>query len=151
LLSGTRAASVGIQHRQIAAIRHAAAELEELGLVRRVTLDVRLHALPPLFKLFIVNDADAFFGFDPIQRRSITIDGDQSSLVHHRPGWRARSVEPPGRPKCPKCPLLHSPAGPCAYQRPIFDAVLSGSAGLGSAQLTEGGQRHPAPARPGSS
>ncbi len=73
---GMRERGHGLQQRQIGAIAHAAGELEELGLVQRVNLDVRLHALPPLFKLFIVNDTDAFFGFYPIQRRTIPI-GDE--------------------------------------------------------------------------
>ena len=70
---GMRERGHGLQLRQVGAIAHAAGELEELGLVRQVNLDVRLHGLPPLFKLFIVNDTDAFFGFYPIQRRTIAI------------------------------------------------------------------------------
>ena len=43
--------------------------------------------------------------------------------------------------------VVHSPARLCADQRPISGAVLSGSVGVGSAQLTEAGQGAPVPAR----
>lgn len=77
---GMRRRGHGLQQRQVGAIAKAAGELEELGLVRRVNLDVRLHALPPLFKMFIVNDSDVFFGLYPIQRRTIPIDQEDHDV-----------------------------------------------------------------------
>lgn len=71
-----RARAGALQQRQTAAIVDAASELDELGLVRRVTVDIRWHGLPPLFKLFVINDTDVFFGFYPIQRRTISITGE---------------------------------------------------------------------------
>lgn len=68
-----RERSRSLQQRQTAAITDAASELNELGLVRRVSVEIRWHGLAPLFKLFIVNRADVFFGFYPVQRRTINI------------------------------------------------------------------------------
>lgn len=71
-----RERSRSLQQRQTAAIKDAAAELDELGLVRRVSVDIRWHGLAPLFKLFVVNRSDVFFGFYPVQRRTINIQDE---------------------------------------------------------------------------
>lgn len=62
-----------LQLQQTEAIRNAAGELNELGLVRDVSISIRRHALPPLFKLFIINRSDSFFGFYPIRRREVPL------------------------------------------------------------------------------
>jgi len=52
-------------------------ELTELGLVRNATAEVRLHSMAPSFKLYILNQAEAFFGFYPVVERSITLAEEQ--------------------------------------------------------------------------
>lgn len=39
------------------------AELGDLGLIRSATVDVRLHRASPLFKLYILNGEEVFYGF----------------------------------------------------------------------------------------
>ena len=41
-------------------------ELGDLGLVKSTTAQVRIHGAVPMFKLYIINQAEAFFGFYPI-------------------------------------------------------------------------------------
>lgn len=64
-----------IQQRQITALSDVAGELIDMELVENIDIEVRHHALTPLFKLFLINGADIFFGFYPIQRKRISIDG----------------------------------------------------------------------------
>jgi hypothetical protein len=50
-------------------------ELADLELVKSATTEVRVHKAAPLFKLFIINDEEAFFGFYPVVEHTVTIEG----------------------------------------------------------------------------
>lgn len=50
-------------------------ELAALGLVESATAQVRTYHSPPLFKLFLLNQAEAFFGFYPVLQHSVAIAG----------------------------------------------------------------------------
>lgn len=52
-------------------------ELEELGLVPEVQVDIRAHSAAPLFKLYLINHSEAFIGFYPIIQRSVSVNGEQ--------------------------------------------------------------------------
>lgn len=64
-----------IMQRHTEAITESVGELADLGLVRSVTAQVRIYGTVPLFKLYILNDVEAFFGFYPISKHIVTLDG----------------------------------------------------------------------------
>ena len=55
-------------------------ELAELGLVRSATVDVRVHSAAPLFKLYFLNNEEAFFGFYPVVERNVIIKGEPVAI-----------------------------------------------------------------------
>ncbi|GAB3157132.1 hypothetical protein GCM10027290_56940 [Micromonospora sonneratiae] len=72
---GIRARAQRITDRSIHAVVDAVAELAHLDLVKTATTEVRVHRAAPLFKLFIINDEEAFFGFYPVVEHTVNIDG----------------------------------------------------------------------------
>lgn len=52
-----------------------AQELAELGLVKSSLVEVRVHSIPPTFKLYMLNNREAFFGFYPAVEREVTVGG----------------------------------------------------------------------------
>ncbi|WIV60009.1 GntR family transcriptional regulator [Amycolatopsis nalaikhensis] len=50
-------------------------ELAALGLVESATAQVRTYHSAPLFKLFLLNQTEAFFGFYPVLQHSVAIAG----------------------------------------------------------------------------
>lgn len=75
-------------------------ELDDLGLVDNVSVQVRVHHCPPSFKLFILNDEEALFGFYPITRHTVLID-DRPRTIFDLMGkdavlFRYRHDDPPG-------------------------------------------------------
>ena len=88
--------------------RHAAAilddvdELVRLGLIADAGAQIRVHRCAPLFKLYLLGDDDAFFGFYPIVRNTVPLPGGpreifdlmgkDSVMFHHS----ARSGDPAG-------------------------------------------------------
>ena len=55
------------------AILDTVQELASLGLIEHADAQIRAHACPPLFKLYILNGQDVFFGFYPITRHTISL------------------------------------------------------------------------------
>ena len=74
-------------------IRESVAELAQLGLVEEATTEIRVHSSAPLFKLYLLHSSELFFGFYPVVRHDVTIDGDtvptfdpmgkDTALFHH--------------------------------------------------------------------
>jgi len=62
-----------ISRRHTEAIAESVQELAELGLVRSASADVRRHGTAALFKIYILNNEDAFFGFYPVVKHTVTI------------------------------------------------------------------------------
>ena len=68
-------------------------ELAELGLVEKATVEIRVHGSAPLFKLYLLNEEELFFGFYPVVEHTVTIDkkkvpiydpmGKDAVLFHH--------------------------------------------------------------------
>ncbi|WP_371409832.1 GntR family transcriptional regulator [Micromonospora zamorensis] len=56
------------------------AELGDLGLVRSAMVEVRMHRASPLFKLYILNGEEVFFGFYPAVERTVTIKGEPMAI-----------------------------------------------------------------------
>ena len=64
-----------IMQRHTEAITESVSELADLGLVKSATTQVRLHGTVPLFKLYILNGTEVFFGFYPVAKHTVTLDG----------------------------------------------------------------------------
>lgn len=88
-----RQRSDAIMRRHMTAIVDSVRELDELGLVADASAQVRVHRAVPLFKLYLVNDTEAFFGFYPVREHKVTIKGEthavydlmgkDATLFHH--------------------------------------------------------------------
>ena len=68
-------------------------ELGDLGLVQARTVEVRVHRAAPLFKLYILNGEEVFFGFYPVVEHTVTINGEADSDL--RPDGQGRHPVPP--------------------------------------------------------
>jgi DNA-binding transcriptional regulator YhcF (GntR family) len=65
-----------ISRRHTDSITESVAELADLGLVKTASAQVRVHGSSPMFKLYILNRAEAFFGFYPITEHTVTLHGE---------------------------------------------------------------------------
>lgn len=70
----------GITARSLTAIADSLQELAELGLVPQADAQLRVHSVAPLFKLYILNGDEVFFGFYPVVERTLTIKGAEHSV-----------------------------------------------------------------------
>jgi hypothetical protein len=68
-----RASQIMLRHGQ--AILDSVAELDDLGLLDSARAEIRVHGCPPLFKLYILNNDEVFFGFYPIRHHEVKIKG----------------------------------------------------------------------------
>ncbi len=64
-----------ISRRHTDAIAESVSELADLGLVHSASAQVRVHRATPMFKLYILNGDEAFFGFYPITEHRVTLHG----------------------------------------------------------------------------
>jgi hypothetical protein len=62
------------------AILDGVQELSRLGLLATASAKIRAHPCPPMFKLYILNGEEAFFGFYPITRASIPLPGGDRDM-----------------------------------------------------------------------
>lgn len=69
-----------IMQRHVQPLLDSITELRELGLVPEASIEVRLHHAAPLFKLYIVNGTEAFFGFYPVEKHTVTIAGQKHAV-----------------------------------------------------------------------
>jgi hypothetical protein len=69
-----------ISARHAGAITDAVQELADLGLVPEATVETRVHGSAPLFKAYVVNDVDVFFGYYPVVRHDVRIGGKRTSI-----------------------------------------------------------------------
>ncbi len=65
-----------IADRSLGTLAHSVAELARLGLVRATSLEVRAHGAAPLFKMYILNGDEVFFGLYPIEEHAVNIDDE---------------------------------------------------------------------------
>lgn len=75
------------------ALVDAVKELEQLGLVPSASAEIRTISGVQLFKLYVINEHEAFFGFYPVRARTVTIEGadhevfdlmgKDATLFHH--------------------------------------------------------------------
>ncbi|MFD9895243.1 hypothetical protein ACFWY9_38380 [Amycolatopsis sp. NPDC059027] len=67
--------------RHTLAIVDSVTELAELGLISKATAQVRVHPAPPMFKLYLINNEEAFFGFYPVREHVINF-GDETTAIY---------------------------------------------------------------------
>jgi len=82
-----------IMQRHTEAITESVAELADLGLVKSATAQVRLHGTVPLFKMYILNRTEVFFGLYPVAKHTVILDdqpvpmfdlmGKDTTLFHY--------------------------------------------------------------------
>jgi hypothetical protein len=70
----------GLTGRHAHAILDGVQELSRLGLLATAAAEIRVHPCPPMFKLYILNGEEAFFGFYPITRASIPLPGGDREM-----------------------------------------------------------------------
>ncbi|MGW1743748.1 GntR family transcriptional regulator [Nocardia sp. NPDC001965] len=56
-------------------------ELKRIGLVESASVQIRLYPAVPLFKVYIINESDAFFGFYPIEEHELLLDGESTVIL----------------------------------------------------------------------
>lgn len=75
-----RARAERITRRAAEGIVDQVRELSELGLVRSASAEVRVHSAAPLFKLYFLNEEEAFFGFYPVVERNVIIKNEPVAI-----------------------------------------------------------------------
>jgi len=78
---GYRARVHQITLRHAYAILESVEELARLGRIQQASTQIRVHPNPPLFKLYILNNEEVFFGLYPIVKHTIPMqDGSQTDM-----------------------------------------------------------------------
>ncbi|MBB0244078.1 GntR family transcriptional regulator [Streptomyces alkaliphilus] len=77
-------------------IKHGVEMLAELGLVQSAKVEIRFFRASALFKLYLLNGTEAFFGYYPLRQRKMVVDGEErdffditgkdTTLFHHSAG-----------------------------------------------------------------
>ncbi len=55
-------------------------ELGRFGLVPEISAQVRVHRAAPLFKLYLINNDEAFFGFYPVREHVLSLGGQPQAI-----------------------------------------------------------------------
>ena len=86
------------------AILDTVQELASLGLIQDADVQIRAHGCPPLFKLYILNGEEVFFGFYPITRHNIPLASGprdiydlmgKDAVVFHHSVHSGQPADPP--------------------------------------------------------
>jgi hypothetical protein len=86
------------------AILDSVQELASLGLIQDADVQIRAHGCPPLFKLYILNGEEVFFGFYPITRHTIALASGlrdiydlmgKDAVVFHHSVHSGQPADPP--------------------------------------------------------
>ncbi|MFD5089012.1 GntR family transcriptional regulator [Amycolatopsis thailandensis] len=75
-----RARATRIMERHTLAIVDAVSELADLGLVPDAKAHVRVNPAVPLFKLYVINNSETFFGYYPVQEHQVALDGERTAI-----------------------------------------------------------------------
>jgi DNA-binding transcriptional MocR family regulator len=75
-----RARATEIMRRNTLAIEDNVTELQDLGLINETVAEVRVHRATPLFKLYQINNEEAFFSFNPVRERVISLNGHPRAI-----------------------------------------------------------------------
>lgn len=90
-----RQRTAGITGRSLEATADSLRELDALGLVS-TSVEIRVYGVPPMFKVYILNRHEVFFGFYPVQQHRVAyrgtdlnvwdLGGKDATLFHHTVG-----------------------------------------------------------------
>jgi hypothetical protein len=69
-----------IMQRHTSAIIESVNELGELGLVQQARAELRFCPVVPLFKLYVINGNEVFFGYYPVQEHAVKLDGQDTAI-----------------------------------------------------------------------
>lgn len=69
-----------IMQRHALAILDEVGELGELGLVPRSDAKLWVYPAVPLFKIYIINNSEVFFGYYPVQEHVVHLDGEPTPI-----------------------------------------------------------------------
>jgi DNA-binding transcriptional regulator YhcF (GntR family) len=75
-----RERSAEIMRRHTLAIVDNVNELGTLGLVKDVSAEIRIHRATPMFKLYMLNNQEAFFGFYPVREHVLSLGGEPQAI-----------------------------------------------------------------------
>ena len=75
-----RERALRIMERHTQAVVDATRELGELGLVDAAEAEVRHCPTVPMFKLYLLNGTEAFFGYYPVQEHTVTLNGEPTGI-----------------------------------------------------------------------
>jgi len=75
-----RARMAEISKRHAGGITASVEELEDLGLVHKALVETRVHGSAPLFKAYVINEADVFFGYYPVVRHDVKVGGKRTPI-----------------------------------------------------------------------
>jgi len=75
-----RKRAADIMHRHTVAVVDTVNELGELGLIADVHAEVRLNPAVQMFKVYILNGSEIFFGYYPIVEHKVNLDGTTTPM-----------------------------------------------------------------------
>lgn len=75
-----RGRSDQITRRYNQAILESVHELADFGRVNAASAQVRVYRTSPLFKLYILNSEEVFFGFYPVLEHTVMVEGEQTGI-----------------------------------------------------------------------
>jgi len=75
-----RARAQRITQRHTQALAASIEELADLGLVQKAAVQLRAHNCAPLFKLYILNNEEAFFGFYAVREHLVSLKGEPRAI-----------------------------------------------------------------------
>ncbi|MGF0115459.1 GntR family transcriptional regulator [Promicromonospora sp. Marseille-Q5078] len=78
--AAARSRMADLSTRYIGGVTDAVQELADLGLVPDATVETRRFAAAPMFKAYVINGADAFFGYYPVVKHDVRTSGRQVSI-----------------------------------------------------------------------
>lgn len=70
-----------ISTRHAGAIAATVEELADLELVPKASVETRLHGSAPLFKAYVINDTDVFFGYYPVVKHAVRVKGKRREIL----------------------------------------------------------------------
>lgn len=56
-------------------------ELHDLGLVESATAQARVYPAVSLFKIYVINTTDLFYGYYPIERHDLVLEGEPTTML----------------------------------------------------------------------
>jgi hypothetical protein len=78
-----------ITDRALDSIAHDMDALQDVGLIRSGSIEIRLHGIAPVHKLFILNDTEVFFGFYPIEEHTVSLTSGERINIYDPSGKAA--------------------------------------------------------------